>query len=230
MEGSAFFIDKSRNRKEGNLIKKRTKKRLGVLCMVIGLGFAFYSQIEDRLLAYSVTQLAEQPLTAKKVEENKEKGVSFNFEEVEPLDLGTILSAQATLDSVPVIGKISIPSVHLNLPIGLGTSSSTLALTAGTMKKEQVMGEGNYSLAGHDSRSKDVLFSPLHRVEIGSTVYLTDAIFVYEYEVTDKETILPTKVSVIKDKDEETLLTLITCDDGGSTRLLVTGQFIKKLP
>lgn len=60
-----------------------------------------------------------------------------------------------------------------------------LALTTGTMKSNQVMEEGNYTLAGHHMKDPDLLFSPLYRVEVGEAVYLTGLSDIYKYQIVE---------------------------------------------
>lgn len=174
--------------------------------------------------------LAVEAMDANDIDENQQKEASFDFDEVQLLDFKTVTAAQFNIDQINVIGGISIPSVGLNLPIGKGTSEYTLALTAGTMKEDQIMGEGNYTLAGHHMNRSDLLFSPLYEVEIGAVVYLTDLNMIYEYKVTEQRTIQATEVSVLDDIPNETALTLITCDDDGVTRLLTIAKFSKTIP
>lgn len=165
----------------------------------------------------------------KKGKENQTSDASFDFGEVELLDMETVALAQFNSDQITVLGDISIPSVGLNLAIGKGTSPYTLALTAGTMKEDQEMGKGNYALAGHYMKDPDLLFRPLYEVEIGDTVYLTDLSYIYEYQVIEQREIEATEVSVIDDVPNKTLLTLITCDDDGVTRLWTSAEFVKKV-
>ena len=56
-----------------------------------------------------------------------------------------------------LFGAIAIPKVNLYLPILLGLSDDSLSTGAGTMRKNQVMGQGNYPLAGHYMTAKGVL-------------------------------------------------------------------------
>lgn len=167
-------------------------------------------------------------LSKEEVQANQATSASFDFSEIELLNFEEILKARFNMEDVSVVGGISVPSVNLNLPIGLGTSTTTLALTAGTMKEQQVMGKGNYALAGHHMNRADLLFSPLYQAKIGDIVYLTDLDFIYEYSITDIRTIEATEVEAIDDVADETLLTLITCDDKGVSRLSVSAEFIQK--
>ncbi|MCA9764871.1 MAG: class A sortase [Carnobacterium sp.] len=209
---------------------KKSKIGLGVAVFIVGILLLFYNPIKDALLSYTIDSLSKDSLSRDKIKLNQQKNARYDFEEVGLLDLEDIIYALNHTDDIHIVGRMSIPSVSMNLPIGLGTSTSTLALTAGTMKKDQVMGEKNYCLAGHHLRNDALLFSPLYEAKIGSAIYLTDAKTVYEYRLSHKETIPPTKMSVLEDSEDEVKLTLITCDDGGDTRLWVTGDFVKSIP
>lgn len=213
----------------------RGKKKIGLnllwgILLVIGLLLVFSDPIKNWLVAMDSENLTINAMDATTIEKNQQKKASFEFEEVQLLDLETVALARFNSDQINVIGGISIPSVNLNLPIGKGTSEYTLALTAGTMKENQIMEERNYALAGHHMKRSDLLFSPLYKVELGDTIYLTDLKSVYEYEVIEQRTIEATKVSVLDDIPGETTLTLITCDDDGVTRLLTKAEFINKVP
>lgn len=216
---------------------KENKKKLKILknivlfmFLFIGILLVFKDPIENWLVSIGIDSLGIDDLSASDLEENNNRDTSFDFEEASELDLQTVLEANFNRDEITVIGAISIPSVKMNLPIGKGTSRYTLALTAGTMKEDQVMGEGNYALAGHHMTRKDLLFSPLYEVEMGAAVYLTDLKYVYEYQIDEQRTIEATEVGVINDIEGETILTLITCDKDGEARLLTRGHFVKKIP
>lgn len=67
-------------------------------------------------------------------------------------------------------------------------------------------------------------------MEKGAVVYLTDLNTIYEYEITEQRTIEATEIEVLTDNPNETVLTLITCDDDGVTRLLTIARFVKEIP
>ncbi|MFD0715524.1 class A sortase [Paenibacillus sp. GCM10027626] len=220
--------------------KKRRVKNwmyniLSIVLLLTGIFFLAYEPIINWVVSsgteavnLNVSDFRKPESIEAQKEEQKE--VSYDFNEVEELDLKTVLMAKLNKDDIVVAGGISIPSVHLNLPIGKGTSKYTLALTAGTMKEDQVMGEGNYALAGHHMNRQDLLFSPLFQVKIGAPVYLTDLNYIYEYQIDEQRRIEATEVEVIDDVAGEKLLTLITCTDKGSARLLTRGHFVKRTP
>lgn len=210
--------------------KKKWINLVSTLTLIVGLALVFSNPIKNWIISIKSEALTIDSMDADKIDKNKTKEASFDFEEVQLLDFKTVVLAQLNSDQINVIGGISIPSVQLNLPIGKGTSEYTLALTAGTMKEDQVMGERNYTLAGHHMNRSDLLFSPLYEVKIGAAIYLTDLSMIYEYKATDQRTIEATEVDVLEDVPGETTLTLITCDDDGVTRLLTKAQFVNKIP
>lgn len=203
---------------------------LGGSLLVIGILLVLNTPIKNWIISNGSQALTIDTVDANTIEENNQKEATFEFDEVQMLDLETVALAQFNSDQINVLGGISIPSVGLNLPIGKGTSTYTLALTAGTMKEDQVMGQGNYALAGHYMKHPDLLFKPLSRVELGDTVYLTDLNFIYEYKIAEQRTIEATEVSVLDDVPGETMLTLITCDEDGVARLLTVADFVQKVP
>lgn len=198
------------------------------LLLVVGLLLTFHYPLQNMIISNSSAQLVEQPVVM--VEEVPVQEADFDFNAVQSLEVMDVLKAQLNKKNFTVIGSIAIPSVDLELPIGKGVSESVIALGAGTMKPEQKPGVGNYALASHYIENKDILFGPLHNVTIGDIAYISDHETVYEYRITKKEVIQDTDVFVIYDTPDETLLTLITCAEAGTKRLLVQGEFIQSYP
>lgn len=197
---------------------------LGIISLlIIGLAFIFINSIQ----AFLVNRLSDNltPTSVMAMEQNDALEVDFTFEAVQSLSILDVLKAQANSQNLPVIGSIVIPSVEMQLPILKGVGNEALAVGAGTMKPEQVMGQGNYSLAGHYFENKDILFSPLYHAKLGDKVYLTDLQAIYEYEINVIKVIEATDVHVIEDVADSKLLTLITCAEEGTRRLLVQANF-----
>ncbi|MFF5993963.1 class A sortase [Lysinibacillus sp. KU-BSD001] len=200
--------------------------QIGLMLMFItGLMLVLINPIQSFLVSHLSKSLVPTP-TQQVAAENSE--VSFDFEAVQSLSIIDVLRAQASKSDLPVIGSIAIPEVGLELPILKGVGKEALAAGAGTMKPQQMMGQGNYSLASHYFEEKDILFGPLYEAEIGDKIYLSDLSYVYEYELTTKDIIEETDVYIIDDVPNETLLTLITCAVEGSKRLAVRATFTQR--
>lgn len=203
---------------------------LVILLFLIGITLIFYNQIESFLVSYIGNNLSIEHYSVEEIENNKNKDVSFDFEEVLSLSIVDILKAQASAKDLPVIGSIAIPNVDLQLPILKGVSKQVLSVGAGTMKPDQQLGKGNYALASHYIENKDILFGPLYHTKNGDKIYISDLQNIYEYVITDIKVIEATDVYIIDDIQDKTVLTLITCAEKGTKRLSVRADFVNSYP
>jgi sortase A len=194
------------------------------LVIILSLMMIFNRQIKTWMVAQYNPEVNE-----KVVATNKKKKGSFDYSKVKSLDWQTVLKARASENRIKVIGEIVYPKLDIHLPIGKGVDNLTLALAAGTLKPNQTMGAGNYALAGHHMVDKKVLFSPLYwKARDGQKVYLTDETNIYEYQVYERKFIKATDVQVVNDIKGKKILTLVTCDDTGSGRLMIRGKYMQK--
>jgi len=212
-------------------IKEYWKRALLFLLLFIGIALLLSPLLEgiivevvsDRYLLedYTASQLAGNTLQAKLEGTVVEEDIAVQ-------DLTSILQNVSDIDREQVIGAVAIASVGLYQPIFNGTTKASLISGAGTMKNEQVMGQGNYCLAGHHMRDTSLLFGPLLEVELGDWIQLTDKTELYTYEVTEIEIVHQNNVEVLEDTRTPTI-TLITCDQTGigtNYRLMVRGALI----
>lgn len=148
----------------------------------------------------------------------------FDYESVSSL---SSLSTSIDINHKNAIGEILIPSVDVHLPILIGTNNDTLKAGIGTMKPGQQMGEGNYALAGHNSRNPNQLFAPIRNMELGNTILITDKSQIYVYRMSSKEIVLPHRIDVIEDIDNQSIVTLVSCySDDGSDRIIIQGELV----
>lgn len=166
-------------------------------------------------------------LTAEQAEQNNAQKASFDFEAIQPPSILETIKASLDRESKAVIGRITISSVNLKLPILKGTTNQNLLYGATTMRPDQKMGEGNYPLAGHHMKRESLLFGPLLNIEKGDTVKITDFKKDYIYAVTSKQFISEMDTDVIQETKEKEI-TLMTCDKAVRTegRLAVKGKLI----
>lgn len=213
--------------------KKQTPKKhrwrwlwtvLFIFLLAISLALIFNEQIKNWLIS------SYQPrISRKSVQSNQKKKASYDFSKVKSLDFSTVANARWNTADIHVVGEILMPQSKVHLPIAKGISNEVLALTAGTMRPDQKMGEGNYPLAGHHMTSQTILFSPLYwKTRVGQKIYLTDAKRVYEYQVSVRKFIPATDVQVIA-QTKRKLVTLITCDATGANRLMIRGKYVKQM-
>ena len=217
--------------------KKKKKKRrnlltniLAVFLILLSLVLIFNSKIRNMFMVWNTNKYQVSQVTKEKIEENKEAEGNFDFDSVKSISSEAVLAAQWDAQQLPVIGGIAIPEVEINLPIFKGLDNVNLFYGAGTMKANQKMGEGNYSLASHHiftaENASQMLFSPLANAKEGMKIYLTDKDKVYTYEIREVKHVTPDRVDEIEDRDGIKEITLVTCVDYDATeRIIVKGDF-----
>ena len=217
--------------------KKKKKKRrnlltniLAVFLILLSLVLIFNSKIRNMFMVWNTNKYQVSQVTKERIEENKETEGNFDFDSVKSISSEAVLAAQWDAQQLPVIGGIAIPEVEINLPIFKGLDNVNLFYGAGTMKANQKMGEGNYSLASHHiftaENASQMLFSPLVNAKAGMKIYLTDKDKVYTYEIREVKHVTPDRVDEIEDREGVKEITLVTCVDYNATeRIIVKGDF-----
>ncbi|EKF51398.1 class A sortase [Lactococcus garvieae] len=215
--------------------KRRVTNVLIVLLFLVGLILVFNKPIRNWLIGMNSSHYQINNVTRETIKKNKEAEATFDFDSVESISFEQVLRNQMNRQAMPVIGGIAIPEVGINLPIFRGLANENLAFGAGTMKENQVMGQGNYALASHNvtgfSSDVSLLFTPLERAKKGMVIYITDKNNVYQYRINEVSVVSPDHSEVIDDTPGKTEITLVTCADPGAVnRIIVHGLFEKKVP
>lgn len=208
--------------------EKQSKQRriirwLAGVLLLIGIALISARPLTDQVIKHNERQ-ALSSLSVKKIKRNQSKKGQFDFSKVKSMD--TAKAVKARMQAVNAIGAMAVPSVQLYLPVCRGLSDANMATGGCTMRPEQVMGKGNYPLAGHYMTAKGALFSPLEQVTIGDLVYLTDLQHVYTYRIYMKRVVDPSAVWLVNQTSDK-IVTLITCADGGANRWAIRGSLIK---
>ena len=198
-----------------------------IILLIIGLGMIFNSQIRDLMVRQNQTT-ALKKLNKETVKKNQAKKGMFDFSKVEEIVFGKVTKSRVN-NTADAIGAIAIPSVKMYLPIMKGLSNDAMSTGGGTMRPDQVMGKGNYPLAGHYMTAKGVLFSPLEDTKLGEKVYLTNLDKIYVYRIYMKKVVDPTAVWLV-DNTKQNIVALITCADGGVNRWAIRGKLIAEKP
>jgi len=106
-----------------------------------------------------------------------------------------------------VIGRISIPRLHLSAIVEEGVDNTTLARAVGHIPGTALPGEpGNIGIAGH----RDTFFQKLKDLQPHDEIDFTTHQGRYHYTVESLTVVEPTDVSVLEATGGETL-TLVTC-------------------
>ena len=223
-----------------NVSKKNKRKNLLInilagFLIVLSIALIFNSKIRDIFMVWNTNKYQVSQVTKEKLEENLDVEGNFDFDSVKAISSEAVLSSQWDAQQLPVIGGIAIPEVEINLPIFKGLDNVNLFYGAGTMKPNQKMGEGNYSLASHHiftaENASQMLFSPLVNAKEGMKIYLTDKEKVYTYVIREVKHVTPDRVDEIEDREGIKEITLVTCVDYNATeRIIVKGDFKEVKP
>jgi len=202
------------------------KKMIVAVLVISGILFVLSPFIKESIII-NLSKNKSFELTAEQAEQNNAQKASFDFDAIQPPSFMETVKAGLDRESRAVIGRITISSVNIKLPILKGTTNQNLLYGATTMRPDQKMGEGNYPLAGHHMKRESLLFGPLINIEKGDTVKITDFKKDYIYAVTSKQFISEMDTDVIQETKEKEI-TLITCDKAVRTegRLAVKGKLI----
>lgn len=148
---------------------------------------------------------------------------TLSLTEEESVEEESAQSTQDRLKNQQVIGIIEIEKIDLIYAIVEGTSIDNLGVAIGHMKNTAALGQqGNCALAGHRGGTSGPYFKYLNKLEKGDKIKVTDINGTeYLYQVLETFVVEPSDVWVADNDTEDTILTLITCQDNGSKRLIV---------
>ena len=187
----------------------------GLAAMSVPLFYHFYGNHKTNELIEQFEQNMEQ--------EHKEDGEKEEEKEAEAADTKAPISEEdaALLSSGDVIGLIEIEALDLKYPIVEGADSKQLAYGIGHISDTAAVGSiGNCVLAGHRGSRYGTYFKYLNKLSEGDMVKITDKDGnIHQYEVVSWEVVGPYDNSV-KAQGTETELTLLTCENSGTMRLI----------
>ncbi|MCI8484503.1 MAG: class D sortase [Lachnospiraceae bacterium] len=189
----------------------------GLAAMSVPFFYYFYGNQKSAELIKQFEQSAEQAYRKDGKKEEKRE----NEAEDECAKIPGHFKDVSLLSSGDVIGLIEIEALDLKYPIVEGTDSKQLAHGIGHIPNTAAIGEkGNCVLAGHRGSRYGAYFKYLNRLSQGNIIKITDKEGnVYQYEVISWEVVEPYDNSV-KAQGEEKKLTLITCENSGTMRLV----------
>lgn len=185
---------------------------LGLALMSVPVYFRLTGEWKSRQMVQEIEQTIEQE---KEHEEKEKDGQTETEAAISEEDADTLSKAE-------VIGLIEIEALDLKYAVLEGTGSHELSCGIGHIPDTAGIGEtGNCVLAGHNGSRHGVFFTSLHTLKEGDVIKLTDKKGnEYFYQAESMEVVGPYDNSV-KEQGEEAELTLITCANKGTMRLIV---------
>lgn len=118
---------------------------------------------------------------------------------------------------------VEIPELRIKAPVLEGVGNDVLSVAAGHFPDTGAVGEGNFCIAAHSSTIYKEYFNQLKEIQNGMEIllYRPDKTYV-TYEVSDSFIVNPDQVWILNDFNDNRV-TLVTCTDDGSQRLIVIG-------
>lgn len=175
------------------------------------------NRLEETPYTTAETQLANLELEHQDVK--KSKNVKYKRSDI----VDQILKYQE------IIGIISIKKLDITFPVVEGAERENIRAAIGHIKGTADFGEaGNCVLAGHRGGVYGVFFKYINKLETGDKVKLTDINGKnYNYTVYDQFVVEPTDMQIIQPIGEEKTLTLLSCEAGGTKRLIIRCRLVK---
>lgn len=209
------------------------RRFLGLILLVIGI-VIMINQAWPMVQVYLNQQdVAVASYTAEELEENAsdQSNGQFDFNEVRNVSATEVNQVRTDIESgeadLDVLGAVAIPDANLNTAVIKGMSDVAMVSGAGTMFPDQVMGQGNYTLASHHiGYGTDILLNNISdSVTVGDKIYLTDLTNVYVYETFFVEAVNPDQVQYISQEvTGNPIITLMTCTADLTQRWIVQGN------
>lgn len=215
------------------------KKLLAVILILVGAFIMMIPTLKDKKVEQTVQETVKivEAITPEVIEENEaNEEAQFDYSVVEDITVTGTLLGNIKANPKLLVGQLVIPSVGMNISIFKGINNTNLLAGAATMRANQKMGEGNYPLAGHYSKNKDILFGSLMDVQVGDPIRITNKKTIYEYTVYEVKVVPDDALYIIDDKVAEQkgapVISLMTCYYSSKTgkRYFVLGELTKTYP
>ncbi|MCM3715641.1 class D sortase [Alkalihalobacillus oceani] len=139
-----------------------------------------------------------------------------------------VMGKTMTENELEQVMRLEIPVIDLNQLVLPETTEQNLKVALTQIKKEQVPGEGNFTIAGHRGYRAERHFSRLPEIDKGDTILLHANDKTYKYQVFSTEIIEPTYLEILEDHPFRREITLITCTRGGQERIAVRGTLMNE--
>lgn len=209
------------------------RRVLGLILLVIGIVIMINQAWPVVQVYLNQQDVAVANYTAEELQENAsdQSNGQFDFNEVRNVSATEVNQVRTDIElgeaDLDVLGAVAIPDANLNTAVIKGMSDVAMVSGAGTMFPDQVMGQGNYTLASHHiGYGTDILLNNISdSVTVGDKIYLTDLTNVYVYETFFVEAVNPDQVQYISQEvTGNPIITLMTCTADLTQRWIVQGN------
>ncbi len=214
------------------------RKFLAVFALLVGATIILYPFVSKKITEDNqeklINDVKQKILENAKNKDNKayddddkEEKEDVGNLELESNDESSIKDSLKTdFSNQKVYGIIEIEKIGITFAIVKGTKKNNIRVAIGHMNGTAKIGaKGNCVLAGHRGGIYGQFFKNLHKLSKGDEIKLTDLTGKeYIYNVYDSFVVKPSDYSVTEQNKKQSIVTLITCEDNGKTRLIVRGK------
>ena len=202
---------------------------IAILGLLGFLGYDWYQKyfLENDALAFveNYTDKVEDTNKENTVSDENTTGTATN--PIDSIERNNTISGSSgnkmpTYKGFNVVGTIEIPAIDLNYPILEKVNKSSLETSVAFLYGAGINQVGNSVIVGHNYRN-GLFFSNNKKLNIGDTVYITDnSKNRLTYKIYDKFETSPEDADFYsRDTNGVPEVTLSTCNDDSSTRLII---------
>ena len=190
-----------------------------IFLFIFSLYFVSFLMIYD---TFRERKIADLEGSAKKKKKKEVKIKEVTKEEIED---DNTYNGNFNYEGYTILGLIDIPSIGFNSVIIREYSYD--AMNVGVIKTygSELNEPGGFIISGHNFRGRSLFMYNVHRLTSGDKIYITDGSGnKLEYTVYEVQRYVdPNDTSVYTSYDGYNV-TLITCEDGGKTRIIVKAR------
>lgn len=185
----------------------------GLAIMSVPLYWRIAGNYRNQQMVKEIEQIIEQETEN---EEEKDHGQTAPEAAISEEDA-------AALSKEEVIGLIEIEALDIKYAVLEGAGSYELSCGIGHISDTAGIGEvGNCVLAGHNSSRYGTYFTNLKTLKEGDVIKLTDKKGNQYFYVAESMKVVGPYDNSVKDQGEAMELTLLTCENSGTMRLVVS--------
>lgn len=202
------------------------KRYIGIVCMILGIGIILIPFVKEHFEDHRQREILKLW--------QREMDCVGSGEETNGTEtaLKQEMDVESGLEGEEVVGVLRIPSIELEQPILKGATERNLNLSVATVEPTGPPGaDGNFAIAGHNSRTYGRHFNRMEELEEGDELFVDTGTENYTYKVTDIYVVEAEDMWVLGDTIDAAEITLITCHypkEGEVQRLIVKGILKKE--
>lgn len=161
-------------------------------------------------------------ITKKLIEMNKNKQPKVE----EPVS-SVVTEMPEQVEGYDILGKIVIDKIQVEQYILDSYESKALENGVGKLYGENLNDYGNFCIVGHNYEN---IFQKLSELDIGDTFKILDREFnETEYEIREIYSVEPDDLTCLLPNNDLIQLTLITCENGATTRLVARCEKVEEI-